>query len=177
VIHVTEATIHTHEPLLLKAAAQGLAGEPMQVVMTTGEHRSLDELKLGPLAPNIRIEAYVPHSELMRRTSVMVCLGGAGTVFAALKAGVPLVAASTGGQAQNAQRRRGRRGLRIEPCRLTAARLRPRQETPRTARFAERWRPRPPVAAMGRGRAARLPRGQSRTTAGSLVVSRGGERA
>jgi len=126
VVHVTEATIHTHEPLLLKAAAQGLAGEPMQVVMTTGEHRSLDELKLGPLAPNIRIEAYVPHSDLMPKTSVVVCLGGAGTVFAALKAGVPLVVVPTEwDKPENAQRVvEAGAGLRIEPRKLTAARLR-----------------------------------------------------
>ena len=126
VVHVTEATIHTHEPLLLKAAAQGLAGEPMQVVMTTGEHRSAHELNLGPLAPNIRIEAYVPHSDLMPRTSVMVCLGGAGTVFAALKAGVPLVVVPTEwDKPENAQRVvEAGAGLRIEPRQLTAARLR-----------------------------------------------------
>jgi MGT family glycosyltransferase len=126
VVHVTEATIHTHEPLLLKAAARGFAGEPIEVVMTTGEHRSLDELDLGPLAPNIRVEAYVPHSDLMRKTSVVVCLGGAGTVFAALKAGVPLVVVPTEwDKPENAQRVvEAGAGLRIEPRQLTAERLR-----------------------------------------------------
>ena len=157
VVHVTEATIHTHQPLLLKAAAQGLAGEPMQVVMTTGEHRSLDELNLGPPAPNIRIEAYVPHSDLMPKTSVVVCLGGAGTVFAALKAGVPLVVVPTEwDKPENAQRVvEAGAGLRIEPRKLTAARLRAAVHRSAEQELVPRQRPAPRdrlQALRGRGR-------------------------
>ena len=56
----------------------------------------------------------------------MVCLGGAGTVFAALKAGVPLVVVPTEwDKPENAQRVvEAGAGLRIEPRQLTAARLR-----------------------------------------------------
>lgn len=125
-IHVTEATIHSHDPFLLKAAARGLAGLPMQVVMTTGRHRDPLELDLGSLAPNIRVERYIPHSDLMPKTSVMVTLGGAGTVFAALKGGVPLIVVPTEwDKPENAQRvLESGAGLRIDPRRCTPERLR-----------------------------------------------------
>src|SRR5207249_4148949 len=82
-VHVTEATVHVHEPILLRAAARALGDRRVYVVMTTGTHRDSAELGLGPLASNIRVERYVPHSDLLPRTAAVVTLGGAGTVLAA----------------------------------------------------------------------------------------------
>ena len=126
VVHVTEATVHMHEPLLLRTAARALGDRPMHVVMTTGGHRDPAELDLGPLAPNVRVERYVPHSDLLPRTAVVVTMGGAGTVLAALKAGVPLVVVPTEwDKPENAQRVvEAGAGLRLAPRRCTPERLR-----------------------------------------------------
>jgi MGT family glycosyltransferase len=125
-VHVTEGTIHTREPLVLRAAAQGLADLPMHVVMTTGKHRKPGELTLGRMAPNIRLEQFVPHHQLFGRTDVVVTTGGAGTVTTALVAGVPLVVVPTGWDLpENAQRVvEAGVGVRLNPGRCTPGRLR-----------------------------------------------------
>src|SRR5262249_12263872 len=83
-VHVTEGTVHNQDPILLRAAMQGLAGQPLQVVMTTGNRRDPAELDLGPRAANVRVERFVPHRFLLPRTDVVVTTGGAGTVMTVL---------------------------------------------------------------------------------------------
>ena len=39
VVHVTEGTVHSQTPMVLRAAAQGLGSRPLQVIMTTGASR------------------------------------------------------------------------------------------------------------------------------------------
>jgi MGT family glycosyltransferase len=105
VVHVTEGTIHTRQPLLLRAAAAGLRDLPMRVILTTGPNRRAEELDLGPTAGNVRVEQFVPHHALFPRTDVVVTTGGAGTVTTALLSGVPLVVVPTGWDLpENAQR-------------------------------------------------------------------------
>lgn len=125
-IYVTEATIGTSEPFLLKAAAAALKDLPVQVVMTTGKQRDPDTVRLGVSAPNIRVESYVPQSDLLGRMAVMVTLGGSGGVLAALRAGIPLVIVPTEwDRPENAQRVvEAGAGLRIAPHQCTPDRLR-----------------------------------------------------
>lgn len=125
-VYVTEATIGVHEPFLLRTAMRALSGLPMQVVMTTGKHREGVDLDLGPPVSNIRVESYVPQSDLLPKASVMVTLGGSGGVLAALKMGVPLVIVPTEwDRPENAQRVvEAGAGLRIAPNRCTPERLR-----------------------------------------------------
>jgi MGT family glycosyltransferase len=125
-IYVTEATIGTTEPFLLKAAMSALRDLPVEVVMTTGKQRNPAELGFGVLPPNVRIESYVPQSDLLPKTAVMVTLGGSGGVLAALSAGVPLVIVPTEwDRPENAQRVvEAGAGLRLNPNRCTPERLR-----------------------------------------------------
>jgi MGT family glycosyltransferase len=125
-IHVTEGTMHTQEPIVLRAAAQGLAHLPMQVIMTTGGHREPAEMGLGPLAANIRVERWVAHGDLLPHTDVVVTTGGAGTIMTVLQAGVPLVVVPTEwDKPQNARRVVDAGvGVRLAPQRCTAKRLR-----------------------------------------------------
>jgi MGT family glycosyltransferase len=125
-VHVTEGTTHSQQPILLRAAAQGLADRPLQVVMTTGGRRTTESLGLGPLAANVRLERWVAHEFLLPRTDVVVTTGGAGTVMTVLEAGVPLVVVPTEWEKpENAQRVvEAGAGLRLSPRRLTPARLR-----------------------------------------------------
>jgi len=124
-VHVSEGTAHTQRPILLAAAAQGVARLPVQVIMTTGTNRDPQELELGSLAPNVRVTRWIPHSELLPLTSVLVTTGGAGTVLASLRAGVPLVIVPTEwDKPDNAQRVvEVGAGIRIAPRRCTPARL------------------------------------------------------
>jgi MGT family glycosyltransferase len=91
VVYVTEGTMHVKPPLVLRAALQGLASLPVHVIATTGRHRDPEALALGPIPGNARVERFVPHSDLLAHTDVVVTTGGTGTVLAALCAGVPLV--------------------------------------------------------------------------------------
>jgi MGT family glycosyltransferase len=126
VVHVTEGTIHSREPFVLRAAAQGLAGLNMRVVMTTGRHRDPADLRLGSAAGNVRVEKFVPHSDLLPRTDVVVTTGGAGTVLTALAAGVPLVVVPSGlDLPENAQRIvEAGVGVRLAPRDCTPEKLR-----------------------------------------------------
>jgi MGT family glycosyltransferase len=126
VVHVTEGTIHARRPLVLSAAATGLGGLPMDVIMTTGRHRAAAELGFEGLAPNVRIEPWVAHSALLPRTDVIVTTGGAGTVLAALLAGVPLLIVPTEWDKPESARRveHAGAGLILPPHRCTPARLR-----------------------------------------------------
>ena len=125
-VYVTEATIGTSESFLLNQAARALQDLPVQVVMTTGKQRDPAQLKKQFPAPNLRFEAYVPQSDLLPQTSVMVTLGGSGGVLAALTLGVPLVVVPTEwDRPENAQRVvEAGAGLRIPPQQCTPARIR-----------------------------------------------------
>jgi UDP:flavonoid glycosyltransferase YjiC (YdhE family) len=126
VIHVTEGTLHYQEPFVLKAAARGLANLPMSVVLTSGGDRDPTQLGLDPLAPNVRVERFVPHNHLLPRTDVMVTTAGGGTVMAGLQFGVPMVLVPTEwDKAENTQRVvEAGAGIRLSPRKCTPQRLR-----------------------------------------------------
>ena len=118
--------MHTDKPLVLRAAAEGLANLPVDVVMTTGGNRDPGELDLGLPAANVRIERWISHSDLLPRTDVVVTTGGAGTVMAVLAAGVPMVIVPTEwDKPENAQRVvEAGAGLRLSPQRCAEQNLR-----------------------------------------------------
>lgn len=125
-VHVTEGTMHVYKPFLLEAAARGLANLPMDVIMTAGGDRDLAASGLDNLAPNVRLESWIPHTELFRNTDVVITTGGAGTLVTALAAGIPLLIVPTEwDKADNAQRVvEAGAAIRISPSRCTPARLR-----------------------------------------------------
>ena len=121
VVYVTEGSVHSKRPLLLRAALQGLASLPVQVIATTGRHRDPASLGLGVIPPNARVERWVPHSDLLPRTDVVVTTGGTGTVLATLSAGRPLVVMPTAwDQPENAWRvAEAGAGIRLAPRQCT----------------------------------------------------------
>lgn len=161
-VHVSEGTIHSRAPVLLKAAAEGLGGAPVQVVMTTGTHRHAADLGLEPLASNIRVEGWVPHTDLMPRTDVFITTGGAGSVLAALRCGVPLLVVPTEWDKPESARRvvYAGAGLALSLRRCTPARL-------RTA--VERLLAEPSFRERARGLAAEIGRSGGATRAAELV--------
>lgn len=74
-------------PGLYRAAIDALAPLPIRLLVTTGEPRDVAEL--GPLPPNVRVEQWVPQSEIA--PAAIVCHGGHGTMLGALAHGIPLV--------------------------------------------------------------------------------------
>lgn len=63
--------------------------------MTTGGDRDPKAVNLAQAASNIRLEQWVPHTELFPHTSVVITTGGAGTILTALAAGIPLIIVPT----------------------------------------------------------------------------------
>lgn len=150
-VYVSEGTNRGDAPIVLRAAAAGLAGRPMQVIMTTGGRRAPAELGLDDVAPNIRVERWVHDTALIPRTAALVTAGGAGTILTALRAGVPLVVVPTEWDKPDNARRvvESGAGLRLAPRRCTPDRLRAavervlsepsfRQNAERLARACER---------------------------------------
>jgi MGT family glycosyltransferase len=125
-VHVTEGTAHYQDPFLLRAAVQGLGHEPYEAILTTGPQRDPAQLGLGSPAPNVHVERWASHTDLLPRCAVMVTTGGAGTVLAGLQAGVPLVVTPTlWDKMENAQRVvEAGAGVRLEPRACTPDGLR-----------------------------------------------------
>ncbi|NLR37436.1 glycosyltransferase [Aeromonas hydrophila] len=79
---------------LLLPAMQGLAGDELQLLLTTGGR---DPALLGAAIPaNAIVTEHVPFELALPRAAVLVTNGGYGSVQAALAHGVPLVVAGTG---------------------------------------------------------------------------------
>ena len=125
-VHVSEGTMYVQEPIVLRKAAQALAGMSLHVIMTTGTQRDPATIDLGPLASNILVEPWVPYSQLFPKTDLVVTHGGGGTVIAALAAGLPMVVLPLmWDQADNAQRVvEAGAGVRLSAESCTPTRLR-----------------------------------------------------
>jgi MGT family glycosyltransferase len=125
-VHVNAPTMEGGEPFLLRAAARGLAGRPVEVVGTFGGQSAPDDLRPEAVAPNVHLTGWVSHAELLPRCAAVVTSGGTGTIIAALSSGVPLVVVPTSwDKPDNAQRVvEAGVGVRLAPRRCTPERLR-----------------------------------------------------
>lgn len=131
-VYVTEGTVTASQPKLLQAAARGLAGLPLDVLLKDAQivdpDRDPASVGLGALAPNIRRETYTPGGggDVLQRSALVITNGGAGSVMAALAAGVPLIVVPTAwDKPENAQRVvEAGAGLRLPAKGLTPQRLR-----------------------------------------------------
>jgi UDP:flavonoid glycosyltransferase YjiC (YdhE family) len=93
VVHVTEGSLQV-KPRLLGAAIRALARD-FRVIVTTGvttgaQARSV-ELAKEIQSESVFVESWIPHGVLMPLCDAVITVGGAGTAFAAIGAGVPLV--------------------------------------------------------------------------------------
>ncbi|MCA9940164.1 MAG: hypothetical protein KC418_16095 [Anaerolineales bacterium] len=125
-VYITEGTLRDQKPIILRAAAKGLADLPIQVVMTTGGRRDPAEVGLHPVAPNIHIKSWVPDSEFIPKVDLLVAAGGASTTLGALQAGVPLVMVPTEWDKPESAERvaASGAGIRLSPWKLTPEKLR-----------------------------------------------------
>jgi UDP:flavonoid glycosyltransferase YjiC (YdhE family) len=88
---------------LFERVLAGLRDLPIDVVATVGGN--LDPHELGPQPDNVRVERYLPQSEVLPSCSAVVSHAGSGTVLAALAHGLPSALLPMGAdQPQNAAR-------------------------------------------------------------------------
>ncbi len=93
VVAVSQGTVdHTDPTKLLMPALEALKDGPYVVVATTGGARTA-ELRQRFAAPNIVIEDFIDYDALFPHVDVFVTNGGFGSVLAAIRHGVPIVAA------------------------------------------------------------------------------------
>lgn len=86
---VAPSTSQDPECELVRAALDGLAGEPVRVVATTNRHRPERPIEVPA---NAVLERWVSYSHLMPEADLVICHGGHGTVVRALAEGVPVLA-------------------------------------------------------------------------------------
>jgi UDP:flavonoid glycosyltransferase YjiC (YdhE family) len=87
---------------LLRAALEGLAGEPVRVLATTNRHRPPVRIEVPA---NAVLHPWLPYSQAMPLADLVICHGGHGTVARALAAGVPVLASpALGDMAENGAR-------------------------------------------------------------------------
>ncbi len=92
VVLVTQGTIATDPGDLLAPCLEGLRGDDLFVVATTGR---ADPADLGDAPANAVVERFVPYAALLPHVDVMVSNGGFGSVQLAIAHGIPMVVAGT----------------------------------------------------------------------------------
>ena len=74
---------------LARLALQALSRQPVRALLTLSDKHPRDEL--GEIPANARIEAFVPHTQVLQRSALVVSHAGHGIVSKALYNGVPMV--------------------------------------------------------------------------------------
>jgi MGT family glycosyltransferase len=112
------STEYQNDGKLVRAALEGLAGEEVEVMVTTA---GVDPSSFTP-PPNARIERFMPHRAVLERTACVVCHGGMGITQKALAAGLPVCVVPFGRDQFEVARR-----VEVADAgtRLPASRLRP----------------------------------------------------
>jgi UDP:flavonoid glycosyltransferase YjiC (YdhE family) len=85
-IFLTEGTTHT-DRRLSRLAIRALGEAPVDLEIALGDRLPNDDL--GPLPANIRTLGYVNYRAALRGAALLITNGGAGSLAAALEAGVP----------------------------------------------------------------------------------------
>jgi MGT family glycosyltransferase len=113
-VYVTLGTVYARSDLF-GAIFDGLAGEPVEVIVTIG--RGGDLGALGSPPDNVRVERFIPQQEILPACSAVITHGGAGSMLGALTFGCPILFVPQGAdQFTNAQRAiNAGAGLRLLP--------------------------------------------------------------
>ncbi len=99
---VAPSTAQDPDHRLLRAAVQGLAGQPVRV-LATWNRRPLSGLLAVP--PNARLVEWVSYAQTMPCCELVICHAGHGTLVRALASGAPVLAVPhAGDMAENAAR-------------------------------------------------------------------------
>ena len=97
---VSLGTTPMDEVPVLQRLLTALAGAPLRLLVTVGDHVEVEDLEVPD---NAQVVGYVRHAALLPWASAVVCHGGLGTVLAALAHSLPVVSVPLGReQPQNA---------------------------------------------------------------------------
>jgi UDP:flavonoid glycosyltransferase YjiC (YdhE family) len=142
VVLVAPSTSQDPGQVLLRAALEGLAGEPVRVIAVSGRREPAADV---PVPANAVLVSWLSYSKTMPSCDLVVTHGGHGTLMLALASGCRVVVSPAGGDmAENAAR---------AECAGLGVRLPRRFCTPRGMRLAVRralGRPRGPAQAVAR---------------------------
>lgn len=101
-ILVAPSTSQDPEHRMLRAALEGLAGEPVRVLATTNRRPPASPL---PTPANARVVDWISYARSMPGCAAVICHAGHGTVVRALACGVPVIGCpAAGDMAENAAR-------------------------------------------------------------------------
>jgi MGT family glycosyltransferase len=125
-VHVTESSLASGDPFLLRTAIEALADQPVELIVTTGGQRDPSEAGVRVAAPNVHVARWLSHGELLPRCAAVITVGGPATIVAAMRAGVPAVVVPTSWDKPDNARRvtEAGAGVRLSPRRCTAETLR-----------------------------------------------------
>ena len=87
VVYLTFGTVFNATPGPFSAALDGVAGLPVQVVVTVGPHG--DPHAFGAQPDNVHVYRYIPQTTILPLSSLVVSHAGSGTFLAALDNGLP----------------------------------------------------------------------------------------
>ncbi|HET7702322.1 MAG TPA: glycosyltransferase [Candidatus Limnocylindrales bacterium] len=121
-VAVTLGTVNAHRIDLLRRLIDGLAELEVDVVVALGR----DPATVGAVPANVRVERYVPMSQLLPRSALVAHHSGSGTMLAAAVAACPMLLLPIGAdQPDNAERCvAAGMALALEPRTLTAEAVR-----------------------------------------------------
>jgi MGT family glycosyltransferase len=119
---VTTSSEYQADEALVRAAVEGLAGEPWTVVATMPAGVSAPD----DLPVNVRVVEFVPHGPVLDRAVVAVTHGGMGATQKALARGIPVCVVPFGRDQLEVAARvvHAGAGTKLTPRRLTAETLR-----------------------------------------------------
>ena len=101
-VYFTFGTV-PYDPEVFQRVLSGLAGLPVNVVATVGQHA--DPGSFGPQPDHVRLERFIPQELLLPRCDLVVSHAGSGSVIGALDHGLPSVLLPMGAdQAHNTRR-------------------------------------------------------------------------
>lgn len=86
---VTMGTTYMHQENLLVRVVDALRPLGVRVLVLTGHE--LDPAELDCAGPDVRVESYVPHGEVLPHASLVITHAGMGSVLAAYRYGVPAI--------------------------------------------------------------------------------------
>ena len=83
-------TVFNTTPGILETIIEGLAQEPVNLVVSIGSDQN--PARFGPMPPNVRLERYVPQPLLLPHCAAFVTHAGFNSVKESMIAGIPMVA-------------------------------------------------------------------------------------
>ncbi|ALG12191.1 glycosyltransferase [Kibdelosporangium phytohabitans] len=119
-VYLTLGTVAFGAVKVMRAAIDGLAALPVDVIVAVGPG---DPTLLGPLPPGVHVERFVPQAELLAHVDLVVHHGGTGTMLGALASALPqLILPQGADQFVNAESLTGQgTGRHLLPPDVTAA--------------------------------------------------------